>query len=86
MSGIDMIISLAIISCMRDCKRFSSVKQVAYYVGIVPRVDISDNSVYYGRIVSRGCHSIRRMIVQVTWSLVRCQYGGKIKELYQKLY
>ncbi|ALO28330.1 transposase, IS116/IS110/IS902 family [Leptospira borgpetersenii str. Noumea 25] len=86
MSGIDMIISLAIISCMRDCKRFSSAKQAAYYVGIVPRVDISDNSVYYGRIVSRGCHSIRRMIVQATWSLVRCQYGGKIKELYQKLY
>ncbi|EMN48708.1 hypothetical protein LEP1GSC088_1701, partial [Leptospira interrogans str. L1207] len=36
--------------------------------------------------VNRGCHSIRRVIVQVAWSLVRCQYGGKIKEFYQRLY
>ncbi|AMX72777.1 transposase [Leptospira borgpetersenii serovar Hardjo] len=86
MSGIDMITSLAIMSYMRDCKRFSSAKQAAYYVNLVPRVDISDDSVYYSRIVSRACHSIQRMIVQATWSLVRCQYGGKIKELYQKLY
>ncbi|EMN49379.1 IS110 family transposase, partial [Leptospira interrogans] len=39
-----------------------------------------------GRIVNRGCHSIRRVIVQAAWSLVRCQYGGKIKEFYQRLY
>ncbi|EKO53840.1 hypothetical protein LEP1GSC132_0207 [Leptospira kirschneri str. 200803703] len=33
---------------MGDCKRFSSAKQAAYY----------------GRIVNRGCHSIRRVIVR----------------------
>ncbi|EKO59927.1 transposase, IS116/IS110/IS902 family [Leptospira kirschneri str. H2] len=71
---------------MGDCKRFSSAKQAAYYVGLVPRVDISGDSAYYGRIVNRGCHSIRRVIVQAAWSLVRCQYGGKIKEFYQRLY
>ncbi|EMF41644.1 transposase, IS116/IS110/IS902 domain protein [Leptospira interrogans serovar Lora str. TE 1992] len=52
----------------------------------MPRVDISGDSAYYGRIVNRGCHSIRRVIVQAAWSLVRCQYGGKIKEFYQRLY
>ncbi|EKP05221.1 transposase, IS116/IS110/IS902 family [Leptospira kirschneri str. 2008720114] len=61
---------MAIMSYMGDCKRFSSAKQAAYY----------------GRIVNRGCHSIRRVIVQAAWSLVRCQYGGKIKEFYQRLY
>ncbi|EMO38799.1 transposase, IS116/IS110/IS902 family [Leptospira noguchii serovar Autumnalis str. ZUN142] len=66
--------------------RFSSAKQAAYYVGLVPRVDISGDSAYYGRIVNRGCHSIRRVIVQAAWSLVRCQHGGKIKEFYQRLY
>ncbi|EMN08281.1 transposase, IS116/IS110/IS902 family [Leptospira interrogans serovar Muenchen str. Brem 129] len=73
------------ISYMGNCKRFSSAKQAAYYVGLVPRVDISGDSAYYGRIVNRGCHSIRRVIVQAAWSLVRCQYGGKIKEFYQRL-
>ncbi|EKN98771.1 transposase, IS116/IS110/IS902 family [Leptospira interrogans serovar Pomona str. Pomona] len=71
---------------MGNCKRFSSAKQAAYYVGLVPRVDTSGDSAYYGRIVNRGCHSIRRVIVQAAWSLVHCQYGGKIKEFYQRLY
>ncbi|EMN00841.1 transposase, IS116/IS110/IS902 family [Leptospira noguchii str. 2007001578] len=78
-----MITSLAIMSYMG---RFSSAKQAAYYVGLVPRVDISGDSAYYGRIVNRGCHSIRRVIVQAAWSLVRCQHGGKVKEFYQRLY
>ncbi|EMO90125.1 transposase, IS116/IS110/IS902 family [Leptospira noguchii str. 2001034031] len=78
-----VITSLAIMSYMG---RFSSAKQAAYYVGLVPRVDISGDSAYYDRIVNRGCHSIRRVIVQAAWSLVRCQHGGKIKEFYQRLY
>ncbi|EKR19873.1 transposase, IS116/IS110/IS902 family [Leptospira interrogans serovar Pyrogenes str. 2006006960] len=71
---------------MGDCKRFSSAKQAAYYAGLVPRVDISGDTVRYGRIINRGCHSIRRVIVQAAWSLVRCQHGGKVKEFYQRLY
>nr|WP_229266423.1 IS110 family transposase [Leptospira sp. severe_002] len=39
---------------------------------MVPRVDISGDTVRYGRIINRGCHSIRRVIVQAAWSLVRC--------------
>ncbi|MCR8640994.1 IS110 family transposase, partial [Leptospira interrogans serovar Ricardi] len=52
------------ISYTGDCKRFSSAKQAAYYAGLVPRVDISGDTVRYGRIINRGCHSIRRVIVQ----------------------
>ncbi|EMF73364.1 transposase, IS116/IS110/IS902 family [Leptospira interrogans serovar Canicola str. LT1962] len=74
------------ISYTGDCKRFSSAKQAAYYAGLVPRVDISGDTVRYGRIINRGCHSIRRVIVQAAWSLVRCQHGGKIREFYQRLY
>ncbi|AVV48983.1 Transposase, IS116/IS110/IS902 family [Leptospira santarosai] len=37
-------------------------------------------------MVNRGCHSIRRVIVQAAWSLVRCQHGGKLKEFYERLY
>ncbi|EMP09554.1 transposase, IS116/IS110/IS902 family [Leptospira interrogans serovar Pyrogenes str. 200701872] len=69
-----------------DCKRILICKQAAYYAGLVPRVDISGDTVRYGRIINRGCHSIRRVIVQAAWSLVRCQHGGKVKEFYQRLY
>ncbi|EMM97161.1 transposase, IS116/IS110/IS902 domain protein [Leptospira interrogans serovar Zanoni str. LT2156] len=57
-----------------------------YVTTSVPRVDISGDTVRYGRIINRGCHSIRRVIVQAAWSLVRCQHGGKVKEFYQRLY
>ncbi|EQA78853.1 transposase, IS116/IS110/IS902 family [Leptospira alstonii serovar Pingchang str. 80-412] len=86
MPGIGMITYEWCHDYMGDCKRFSSGKQAAYYAGLVPRVDISGDTVRYGRIVSRGCHSIRRVIVQAAWSLVRCQHGGKIKEFYDRLY
>ncbi|AVQ10783.1 Transposase [Leptospira santarosai] len=73
MPGIGMVTSLAIMSYMGDCKRFSSGKQAAYYAGLVPRVDISGDTVRYGRIVSRGCHSIRRVIVQAA-----CMESGSL--------
>ncbi|EMN50727.1 transposase, IS116/IS110/IS902 family [Leptospira interrogans str. L1207] len=75
MPGIGMITSLAIKANSR-----------AYYAGLVPRVDISGDTVRYERIINQGCHSIRRVIVQAAWSLVRCQHGGKVKEFYQRLY
>ncbi|EMF89706.1 transposase, IS116/IS110/IS902 domain protein [Leptospira santarosai str. ST188] len=38
MPGIGMITSLAILSYMGDCKRFSSAKQAAYYVVWFPEL------------------------------------------------
>ncbi|EMO63066.1 transposase, IS116/IS110/IS902 domain protein [Leptospira borgpetersenii serovar Pomona str. 200901868] len=51
MPGIGLYTSLAIMSYMGDCKRFSSAKQAAYYVGLVPRVDIS------GGLLRQNCPS-----------------------------
>lgn len=85
MPGIGPVTALAILSYMGDCKRFTSAKQAAYYAGLVPRVDISGDTVRYGRIVSRGCHSIRRVIVQSAWSLVYSKHGGRIREFYERL-
>ncbi|WP_373880489.1 transposase [Leptospira sp. severe_002] len=56
----------------KRCAEFSNAthrKRCAEFS--VPRVDISGDTVRYGRIINRGCHSIRRVIVQAAWSLVR---------------
>ncbi|EKR98374.1 transposase, IS116/IS110/IS902 domain protein [Leptospira mayottensis 200901122] len=37
MSGIGLFTSLAVMSYMGDCKRFSSAKQTYHYVGLVSR-------------------------------------------------
>ena len=53
-----------------------SAKQVAYYSGLVPRVDISGDCVRYGPITKRGAHLFRRPLIQAAWSLVRSPHGG----------
>lgn len=84
MPGIGLITTLALFSFVGDCSRFSKGKQVSYYVGLVPRVDISGNQVHYGNIIKRGCKPIRRVIIQCAWALVRSRYGGKLKDFYER--
>jgi transposase len=84
--GVGPVTTLAFLAYIGDCKRFSRGKQVSYYVGLVPSVDISGDTVRYGNIVKRGCVPIRRVVIQGAKSLVRARYGGKLKEFYENHY
>ncbi len=86
MPGIGPVTTLSLLAYIGDCGRFSKGKQVSYYVGLVPSVDISGNMVRYGKIIKRGCVPIRRVVIQGAKSLVRAQYGGELKEFYEKQY
>jgi len=83
--GIGPVTTLALLAYLGDCRRFSSGKQVGYYTGLVPRVEQSGNYVKYGNIIKRGCTPIRRVIIQGAWALVRSEYGGELKEFYNRL-
>lgn len=83
--GVGPITTFAFYSHLEDCKRFSSASQVSNYARFVPRVDISGNTVRYGRI-TRGASAIKRPLIQAAWSLVRSKYGGSIKEFYERLF
>lgn len=85
MPGIGPVTALALRAYLGDCSRFSNAGQVSYYVGLVPRVDISGDSVRYGRIIQHGCTAIRRVIVQGAWALSRSSHGGQLKEFYVNL-
>ena len=85
MPGIGPVLALAIWGYLANPDRFSKAKQVSYYVGLVPKVDSSGDSIKYGHIIKRSCHPIKRCIVQGTWSLVRSKlFGGVIKEFYER--
>ena len=83
MPGIGPMTALAIWAYIGDGRRFSKSKQVTHYVGLVPRVDISGNTVRYGRIKG-GCVPIRRCIVQGAWVLVKSTNGGAIRKFYHR--
>lgn len=84
--GIGTITALAFYAFIEDGSRFSSVRQIAYYTGLVPRVDISGDTKIYGKVTKRGAHLLRRSLVQAAWSLTRSNHGGELKRFYEKLY
>lgn len=83
MPGIGAITCLAILSYIGNVNRFSKPKQVSNYVGLIPRVDISGDTIKYGHIVKHGCSPIKRLIIQCAWVLVNSKQGGVLKAFYE---
>jgi transposase len=84
--GIGKITALAILGYIgTDCNRFKHVKQVAYYAGLVPRVDQSGTLDKRLGIIKGGSHHLKRLIVQGAWSIVRSKNGGVLKAKYEEL-
>jgi len=63
--------------------RFENASQVSNYLGLVPRVYISGETVRYGKITKRGNGYIRALLVQAAWALTNTKQGGKLKERYE---
>jgi transposase len=83
--GIGLKTALSILGYMGSPDRFSHVKQVTNYVGLVPKVDISGNSIHYGRTIKRGCRMIKRNIVQAAWILTKSDYGMFLRAKFELL-
>jgi transposase len=63
--------------------RFENGEQVANYLGLVPRVYISGDTVRYGRITKRGNGYVRGLLVQAAWALVRTKKMEGLKLRYE---
>jgi transposase len=64
-------------------ERFDSAKQASNFLGLVPRVYMSGDTVRYGRITKRGNGFLRALLVQGAWSIVRSKDGGALRERYE---
>jgi transposase len=64
-------------------QRFENASQVSNYLGLVPRVYMSGDTVRYGQITKRGNGFLRALLVQGAWALVRSKAGGCLKERYE---
>ena len=63
-------------------ERFENASQVSNYLGLVPRVYISGDTVRYGSITKRGNSYLRALLVQAAWALIKSKKGDKLKERY----
>lgn len=75
--GIGVVNACTICAYIDDISRFESYKHFSAYCGLVPWVQTSNESVYYGRITKRGPQELRTAIVQCVVAMVRMENTTK---------
>jgi transposase len=64
-------------------ERFENASQVSNYLGLVPKVYMSGDTVRYGRITKRGNGYLRALLVQGAWAITWSKDGGALRERYE---
>jgi transposase len=64
-------------------ERFSNAAQVSNYLGLVPKVYMSGDTVWYGRISKRGNGYVRALLVQAAWAITWSKDGGALRERFE---
>jgi transposase len=70
--GVGPITSLAFVLTMGDVRRFPRGKQVASYLGLIPREYSSGGHRRYGSISKQGNTFLRMLLVEAAQCAVRC--------------
>ena len=80
--GVGEKVALAFNAYVGNCERFNNGKQIANYIGLVPRVDCSGTMEKYGHITRKGNNYLRGLLYQAAWSIVRSKNGGALKDKF----
>jgi transposase len=80
--GVGPIVAFAFVAHV-GAERFENAGQVSNYLGLVPKVYISGETVRYGKITKRGNGYLRALLTQAAWALTRTKAGGKLKERFE---
>jgi len=73
----------AVVAFLPEPKRFRTTKQVSAYGGFVPRQYQSTDTDYRGRITKRGPKTLRKLLVECAWVMLR--YNPWARAIYQRL-
>ena len=82
-TGIGDISATILLNTIGDVKNFSDDKKLAAYLGIVPRVHVSNETSQYGRITKMGSKVARTALVQST--LIAIRYNSYLRKFYMRL-
>jgi len=81
--GIGMLGAMELLLELQDVSRFRRADQLAAYVGLTPSQYSSADKIRMGRITCIGKNSLRAMLVQASWILIR--KDGVMREKYERL-
>ena len=73
----------ALAAYIDDASRFSSLKSVGAYFGLVPCQDASANKNRLGHITGDGPGTVRKLLCEAAWTAVRC--NPTVKSFYERI-
>jgi len=74
--GVGPRLSELVVAMIDDPLRFKSVRQVGAYAGLVPRRYQSGEMDRSGRINKAGCGTLRKLLVEIAWGMLRHNRHG----------
>lgn len=81
--GVGPITSMAFVLTMGDVNRFPRGKQVASYLGLIPREYSSGGKQRFGSISKQGSRFMRMLLVEAAQIAVRCDPGMRNEYLHR---
>src|SRR5260370_2798317 len=81
--GVGPITSMAFVLTIGDVKRFQRGKQVASYLGLIPREYSSGGHQRLGSISKQGNTFLRMLLVEAAQGAVRCDPGFRNEYLHR---
>jgi transposase len=83
LTGIGDISGTILLNAIGDVNDFADDKKIAAYIGIVPRVYVSNETSHYGKITKMGNKIARTALVQST--LIAIKYSPYLRKFYFRL-
>ena len=84
MLGIGPKTAFVLLAYLGNMERFSS-RQVGYFSGFTPSIDMSGQQEHYGSITKRGPKQLRRVMNQAAWAAIRSNDGILLREFYDRI-
>lgn len=81
--GVGMLGAMEVLLELQDISRFRRADQLAAYVGLTPSQYSSADKIRMGRITCMGKNTLRAMLIQASWALIR--KDGVMREKYERL-
>lgn len=83
--GVGEITALTFISVIGDVNRFEGSRKVGAYIGLVPKVYGSGDSIKMGKITKKGDSILRNKLLQAAISLLKAKKENSLKEFFNRL-
>jgi transposase len=81
--GIGLISAMELLLELQDVSRFRRAQQLAAYVGLTPSQYSSADKVRMGRITGIGKNTLRSLLVEASWTLIRKDQA--MREKYERI-